>query len=121
MGPLSFAVGSHRLNLGRDLPISDASETLIQQELARRDLQVVDEPFALGEVSFHQGWTFHRAGPNHGEQPRRVMTVIYVDADITVAAPTTATQGDLNTWLPGARVGDPPAGPLNPVLFDRRQ
>ena len=62
MGPLTFAAGSHRRDLGRTLPIGDQSEARIQQELAQHDLQVVDEPFGLGNASFHQGWTFHRAG-----------------------------------------------------------
>lgn len=117
MGPLSFAVGSHRLDLGRDQPIGDESEARIQERLHEQELDVASEPFALGDASFHQGWTFHRAEPNRTAVPRRVMTVIYVDADITVAEPTDSTRGDLETWLPGARVGGVPDTPLNPVLF----
>lgn len=65
MGPLSFAAGSHRVELGRDLPISDQSEAEIRARLADQQLTVVHEPFALGDASIHQGWTFHRAEPNH--------------------------------------------------------
>jgi hypothetical protein len=61
MGPLSFARGSQRLSFGRNLPISDESEAAVQQALAERRFPVVQEPFALGDVSYHLGWTFHRA------------------------------------------------------------
>ena len=41
-----------------------------------------------------------------------------MDRDITVAEPTSdAQKHDLATWLPGARVGGVPDGPLNPVLW----
>ncbi len=119
MGPLSFAAGSHRAELGRDLPISDQSEAEIRARLADQQLTVVHEPFALGDASIHQGWTFHRADPNHTDTPRRVMTIIYIDADITVAGPTPATRGDLDTWLPNTEPGTIPDTPLNPVLYQR--
>ena len=115
MGPLAFAVGSQHLLTGRDLSISDESEATMQRTL--RDFPVDEAPFALGEVSFHAGWTFHRAGPNRTAQPRAVMTIIYMDRDMRVAAPTRAQEGDLAIWLPGARVGGLAATALNPVLF----
>src|SRR5262245_51551028 len=71
MGPLAFAVGSHRFDLGRDLNISDESEREIQRALAAHQFPIVDEPFELGEISFHLGWTFHRADPNNSAEPRR--------------------------------------------------
>jgi hypothetical protein len=78
----------------------------------------VDEPFALGEVSYHLGWTFHRASPNNSTMPRRVMTIIYMDADITVAEPVNDNQrADLHAWLDDAAVGTVPNGPLNPELY----
>lgn len=117
MGPLSFAVGSHRIEVGRDLPISDASERHIQATLASHDVPVVQEPYELGSASFHLGWTFHRAAPNHTPTPRRVMTIIYIDADITVTEPNDAQRGDFETWLPDATIGAPPDTPLNPVLY----
>jgi ectoine hydroxylase-related dioxygenase (phytanoyl-CoA dioxygenase family) len=117
MGPLAFAAGSHRLDLGRSLPISDESERAVREALAERGLPVVETPYALGDVSYHLGWTFHHAAPNHSGTPRRVMTIIYMDAGITVAEPRDDTQrGDL-CWMPGARPGEVPDTPLNPVLY----
>lgn len=120
MGPLAFAAGSHRFSVGRDLPISDESEQQIQQALAEQSFATVDEPYELGSASYHLGWTFHRAAPNGSDTPRRVMTIIYLDADLTVAAPVNDFQrDDLRKWLPGARIGAVPETPLNPVLFRR--
>ena len=118
MGPLAFAAGSHRVEVGRDLPISDESEAEMARELERAALPHVEEPFALGDVSFHAGWTFHRAGANRTGRMRAVMTVIYMDAAMRLAAPKNANQqNDWDTWCPGAVVGETIATPLNPVLY----
>ena len=118
MGPLGFAVGSHRFEFGRDLEISDESESKLQEAIGREGFEVSVTPYALGDVSFHQGWTFHRANPNHTDIPRRVMTIIYLDADMRVADPKNDNQaGDLASWMPGAGPGDVPDTPLNPILY----
>lgn len=118
MGPLEFAAGSHRLEFGRDLGISDESERELQSALDAGGYPTDSTPYALGDVSYHLGWTFHRAGPNTAAAPRRVMTVIYIDADITVSAePLPGQRPDLETWLPGALPGRTPDSPLNPVLY----
>ena len=77
-------------------------------------------PFDLGEVSFHLGWTFHRAGPNRSHAPRSVMTVIYMDRDMRLKAPENhMQQADWDTWCTGATVGEIIDTPNNPVLFER--
>ncbi|MEU8222948.1 phytanoyl-CoA dioxygenase family protein [Kribbella sp. NPDC048915] len=118
MGPLSFAAGSHTFEHGRDLPISDESEQALQEALAAQDFPEVSEPYELGEVSYHLGWTFHHAPPNTTDVPRRVMTIIYIDADMRIAAPVNENQElELAHWMPGAQAGDPITSPLNPVLY----
>jgi ectoine hydroxylase-related dioxygenase (phytanoyl-CoA dioxygenase family) len=117
MGPLAFAAGSHRFEFGRDLPISDDSERELQSRLAAQGFGVAEEPYALGEASFHLGWTFHRAAPNRSASPRRVMTVIYIDSAIRVAEPVNDFQrADIDAWMPGTEPGNVPCTPLNPVL-----
>lgn len=119
MGPLEFYAGSHRSELGRDLPISDESEARITAEMEAQGHRVDRAAYALGDVSFHGGWTFHRAGPNLSREPRSVMTMIYIDAEMTVAEPVNRMQrSDLAQWLPGLQPGDLAASPLNPVLFE---
>jgi len=120
MGPLEFARGSHRLEYGRDMEIGDESEAVLQRELDGADYPTVSGAFDVGEVSYHLGWTFHRAAPNRSAMPRRVMTIIYIDADIVVTEPANKDQHrDLGRWMPGATVGAPPDTPLNPVLYQR--
>lgn len=117
-GPLSFGRGSHLKRIGRDLEISDESERMIREELAREGVVEVVEPYALGEVSFHLGWTLHRAGPNTTTEPRKVHTVIFMDADMRLAEPRNANQeADHRAWTPSTRVGEIMDDPLNPLLF----
>ena len=116
MGPLAFAPGSFRIETGRDLEISDESERKLQRSL--KSYPVNESSFELGEVSFHSGWTFHRAGANSTERPREVMTVIYVDQDIRLVEPKNKDQkNDRERWCPGVAVGDVLSSSLNPVIY----
>ncbi len=119
MGPLAFARKTHRMAFGRDLDISDESEKLIQKSLGDAQADIDETPFDLGEISFHLGWTFHRAGANASD-PRRVMTMIYVDENIRLAEPRNKHQEyDRQTWCQGVEIGEILNGPLNPVLWSR--
>ena len=120
MGPLAFFAGSQRHEFGRDLPISDESEAAITAEMEAQGFPVADEPFAAGEVSFHSGWIFHRAGPNRSATPRSVMTVIYMDVDMKLKSPSNAMQqADWDQWCPGAVPGEIIDTPKNPVIWER--
>ena len=121
MGALAFSAGSHRVDLGRNLPIGADSEREIGERLASLSLPCVEEPFAIGDISFHAGWTFHRAGPNNTAQPRRAMTIIYMEDGIRLKAPENDNQVvDWHAWCPGAEIGEPVATPLNPLLYSRQ-
>ena len=118
MGPLAFSVGSQNFESGRHLAISDDSEKQISHSLKDMNYPLNETPFELGDVSYHAGWTFHRAGPNTSDQPRRVMTVIYMEDGIKLIEPKHKNhQNDWDTWMPGARVGEVVATAKNPVLY----
>lgn len=118
MGPLAFAERSQHVKIGRDVEISDASEKILADELQKQNFTVHDTPFDLGEVSYHAGWTFHRAGPNISNRPRGVMTMIYMDKDQIIMQPRNRFQiADHAKWLDNAPVGGHPQDDLNPVLF----
>jgi ectoine hydroxylase-related dioxygenase (phytanoyl-CoA dioxygenase family) len=118
MGPLAFSVGSHKYSFGRDLAISDESEARISKELLDHKLPQFDTPFDLGEVSYHYGWTFHRAGPNVSTLPRRVMTIIYIEDGCHVSEIKHKNhQLDVDTWMPGRKLGDVVNTHLNPVVY----
>ena len=116
MGPLAFAEKSHHVEIGRDVEISDESEALMNEQLKQFELN--ETPFDLGEVSFHAGWLFHRAGANVSGQPRKVMTMIYMDQDQKIVKPRNEyQQADWETWLLSRPVGGPADSELNPILF----
>jgi ectoine hydroxylase-related dioxygenase (phytanoyl-CoA dioxygenase family) len=120
MGPLEFSAGSHVIVEGRELAIGDDSEVQIQKKLRVTDFQHVIEPFDLGEVSFHSGWVFHRAGANQTDRMRSVMTIIFMDKDMVLKQPENDNQvNDWNTWCPGATVGEVIDTVLNPVIYQR--
>ena len=120
MGPLAFAKGSHLKNIGRDIEISDASETLIRDEVKKHRLIEVMEPYDLGEVSFHLGWTLHRAGGNTTTTPRKVHTVIYIDSEMRLAEPKNDYQkADRDAFSPGTQVGEVMDSALNPILYEQ--
>jgi len=117
MGPLGFYARSQSVKFGRDLGISDESEEKISANMARHGFEFVSGAFELGEVSFHLGWTFHKAGANVSGQPRSVMTVIYMDADMKLGqALSPAQENDRDQWCPGAKPGERISTPLNPIV-----
>ena len=120
MGPLGFYAGSQDVAFGRDLGISDESEARITENMAKHGFPFEVSPFELGEVSFHLGWTFHKAGANTSTQPRSVMTVIYMDADMRLVPALNKIQAnDRDQWCPGAREGEVIATRKNPVIWAR--
>ncbi len=119
MGPMTFASGSHRLgNLG-DFPIGDESHREFDRLVSENRLACrPGGAFAVGDASFHSGWTLHCAPGNETARMREVMTVIYF-ADGTRVGPLDHPNRrfDRDTWLPGCEVGEVAASRLNPVLF----
>lgn len=117
-GPLEFSAGSHRIAAGRELEISDESETFIEQKLRVTDFKHLIEPFDAGEISFHSGWVFHRAGANTTKEIRKVMTIIYMDKNMKLKNPENENQvTDWKKWCPGAEVGKEIDTILNPVIY----
>ncbi|MCC6415857.1 MAG: phytanoyl-CoA dioxygenase family protein [Opitutaceae bacterium] len=118
MGPLAFAKGSHKFEAGRELGISDESEKEIGRSMKDHNYPLDDTPFDLGEVSFHYGWTFHRAGPNTSCQPRAVMTIIYMDQDMRLIEPdTSARKNDRATFAADVEVGAIMNGRMTPLIW----
>lgn len=119
MGPMAFAIGSHRMNLARNLEISDRSETTIAEAIQQYHLEEHYCPYELGEVSFHLGWTLHRAGPNTTNRPREVHTVIYMENGQRLIEPQSKYhQADWDAWTPSTQIGEIMADEKNPVLYE---
>lgn len=119
MGPLAFCEKSHRIQIGRDLEIGDNSEMTLKKAL--ETFKREESSFNLGDISFHAGWTFHRAGANSTNRPREVMTVIYMDENMRLVEPKNKNQeADIERWCPGIKIGDIIASALNPVLYSTK-
>ena len=117
MGPLSFAQESQHLLEGRELQISDKSDEVLAELLA--DYEQVEEAFQLGDVSFHSGWTYHRAGSNVTDTPREAFTVIYIDKDARLRKPSSPFEAfDAQMWCPGIKPGEVIASEKNPLLYE---
>lgn len=118
MGPLEFSAQSFKLSTGRDKEIGDESQQVLKESLEKEGYEHVIEAFGVGEVSFHKGWLFHRAGANNTDKMRSVMTIIYMDKDMVLKQPENKNQlADWNTWCPGAEVGKQINTSINPVLY----
>jgi ectoine hydroxylase-related dioxygenase (phytanoyl-CoA dioxygenase family) len=120
MGPLGFYARSQWVEFGRDLGISDESEEKISANMANHGFEFASSPFDLGEISFHLGWVFHKAGANVSSQPRSVMTIIYMDEKMKLEAALSPIQAnDAAQWCPGVQPGEIAASDKNPLLYSR--
>ncbi|MBV8689299.1 MAG: phytanoyl-CoA dioxygenase family protein, partial [Candidatus Eremiobacteraeota bacterium] len=107
MGPIAFARGSHTMTFGRDLEISDESERRMRSMLLNGSYPEDAAAFDLGDVSFHSGWTFHHTGPNKTDQPRAVMTIIYMADGIRLISPQRSEHyADWEAFMPGIQPGE---------------
>ena len=117
MGPIAFAAGSQKMTAGRDLEISDESDRAVRKAIEAGRYRLDAEPFELGEVSFHSGWTFHHTEPNRTGLPRAAMTIIYMADGIRLTEPAREQhRQDWKAFMPGAEPGEVVDSPLNPVL-----
>ncbi len=122
MGPLAFSLGSQHYDFGRDLEISDESEDRIQQALSEANLEFIDSGFDAGEISFHSGWTFHRAGANTSDKIRAVMTIIYMEDGIKLSEFKNKNHVlDRDAFLPGLNPGDLAISEMNPLIYKNQK
>jgi len=118
MAPLSFAKGSHKGGLTRDDGITEESDDIISKKV--KEYPYLSEAFDMGEVSFHSGSLYHNAGENNTTEPRKVMTMIYMDSDMRMAEPINDNQqADAKNWLPGVRANELCDSVLNPILYSK--
>jgi len=118
MGTLSFAQGSHRVDGGRDMVISDESETFFSNWVKEQGFKISEDEFELGDISVHAGWTVHRAGANFTDRKREVMTIIYMAEDACLLETLTPTQlVDRDAFTPGIKPGERISTVLNPALY----
>jgi ectoine hydroxylase-related dioxygenase (phytanoyl-CoA dioxygenase family) len=123
MGPICHARGSHTVSIRREPAAEpwpeEEADTEYARILADHRLPICADEYAVGDLSVHDGWTVHEAGPNNSKACRRALVLHLMDAECTLAAPINPEQEghiELFGWT-RAKVGAPLTIPACPQLF----
>jgi hypothetical protein len=119
MGPLSFARGMDTWRLVADLPfdkVGTSYDRRVAEGLRDAGVRLHEEPFALGDVSFHSTLCFHTAGANGTTRPRMVLGATYYADGARVVDHPTMVSGDWRLFVPDTAPGEVAASPRNPVV-----
>lgn len=118
MGLMKFARKSHQKGLSEAVTISDKSDEIYQEIIAKEDFEVSQsQPMKAGDATFHYGHTIHSADANFSQNSREVMTIIYFADGARITEPINNFQkADHERWLDSIAVGELANGELNPIL-----
>ena len=118
MGMLTFASGSFRDGLVKNMEISDESEQALNDYVSKKNYPVfMPDYMKAGDATFHYGLTLHKAPANSSGHTREVMTIIYFADGTKISTPINEWQEkDRQRWLQSIAPGELAASPLNPPL-----
>jgi ectoine hydroxylase-related dioxygenase (phytanoyl-CoA dioxygenase family) len=120
MGPLTFAKPIEAYKLVKDIKFN-ASDTSYDREISNvfktKQISVVEEPFELGEVSFHHNLSFHTASGNKTNQSRIVLANTYFADGARVVDNPTMISGDWKKFIPDTHPGEIVSSNLNPICW----
>lgn len=120
MGPLAFARPIDVYKLVKNIAFNKFNTSYdrhVAEVFRDHAVAVDDEPFEIGEVSFHHNLCFHTAAANRTRQSRIVLAnTYYADGARVVDAPTMVS-GDWRKFIPDTEPGDIAASALNPVCW----
>ena len=118
VGSMYFVSGSHEMGEFGAGGISDASHDKIQKWIdSNGHIPFTHGAMALGDATFHSGFTLHSAKPNPTKETRPVLTVIYVADGAEILDPTPMQEFDLKLWLGGRQPGETVSSEMNPQLY----
>lgn len=107
MGQLSFARGSHKQNALCMDDISDESDATLAQRITEFGYESLPTgPMMLGDISIHDGWTVHRAGPNLTPHTRAAYALHFFADGARVVANLPAQRRLLKYFCPELHPGD---------------
>jgi ectoine hydroxylase-related dioxygenase (phytanoyl-CoA dioxygenase family) len=125
MGPISFSSGSHMLQFC-DVQLSDTfhapgRDEYFESFLANRGYRTVVSEFKLGDISVHNGWTFHGAGSNRSDRCRWAFVIHAMDGNALFSNPINSDQADhvREFGWHGVRPGEKLSIPSCPLIHVR--
>ena len=120
MGPLTFAKPIEAYKLVKDVKFC-GFDTSYDREISNvfktKQISVVEEPFELGEVSFHHNLCFHTASGNKTNQSRIVLANTYFADGARVVDNPTMISGDWKKFIPDTDPGEIVSSNLNPICW----
>ena len=120
MGPLTFAKPLEVYKLVKDIKFNEfdtSYDRKINNVFKTEQVSVVEEPFELGEVSFHHNLSFHTASENKTTQSRIVLANTYFADGARVVNNPTMISGDWKKFIPETNPGEIVSSDLNPICW----
>ena len=122
MGPLAFATPISTYKLVESISFDKFSvsyDDAISECFKKNNVDIVNKPFDLGEISFHHNLSCHTAGRNNTNVSRVVLAnTFYEDGTYIVENPTMVS-GDWKKFFPGLEAGQLAKTDLNPICWER--
>ena len=120
MGPLTFAKPLEVYKLVKDIKFNEfdtSYDRKINNVFKTEQVSVVEEPFELGEVSFHHNLSFHTASENKTTQSRIVLANTFFADGARVVNNPTMISGDWKKFIPETNPGEIVSSDLNPICW----
>ncbi len=123
MGPLTFAQPLEVYKLVKDIKFNEFDTSYdkeINNVFKNEKVSIVEEPFELGEVSFHHNFSFHTASENKTTQSRIVLANTYFADGARVVNNPTMISGDWKKFIPETKPGEIVSSNLNPICWSEK-
>ena len=120
MGPLTFAKPLEIYRLVENIEFNEfdtSYDKKIIDIFKKEKVSIVEEPFELGEVSFHHNLSFHTASENKTTQSRIVLANTYFADGARVVNNPTMISGDWKKFIPETKPGEIVSSNLNPICW----
>ena len=120
MGPLAFAKPLDVYKLVKDIKFNEfdtSYDKKISDIFKKKKISIVEEPFELGEVSFHHNLSFHTASQNKTNQSRIVLANTYFADGARVVDNPDMISGDWKKFIPKTNPGEIVSSDLNPICW----
>ena len=120
MGPLTFAKPLEVYKLVENIEFNEfdtSYDKKIIDIFKKEQVSIVEEPFELGEVSFHHNLSFHTASENKTTQSRIVLANTYFADGARVVNNPTMISGDWKKFIPATKPGEIVSSNLNPICW----